>query len=278
MASLAGIVLAGGRSSRMGTPKSSLDWHGSPLLRRVCGLVARGVDGPVVVVRAPGQDLPELPTSVEVLDDPVEGDGPLRGLATGLQALQGRAERAFLCSTDLPLLHPGLPQRLAREPSDVVLPVVGGRDQPLAALYAVHLAAVAEALLEQGVRRPIALTEHATTTRLDHVALLTSQVLRVADPRLQSLCGANTAEQYAALLGLALPQVTVECFGVLARRAGASSLQVRATRLGEAALATGLALDGHVLAAVNGESTVRDPHFPLVTGDTVALLSADAGG
>jgi len=53
---------------------------------------------------------------------------------------------------------------------------------------------------------------------------------------------------------------------------------VRATTLGAAAAAVGLPLDGHVLAALNGESTVRDPRLPLVHRDTVALLSADAGG
>ena len=80
----AGIVLAGGRSSRMGTPKASLEWHGSTLLRRVTGLVQREVDGPVVVVSAPGQELPALPGGVELVEDAREGRGPLQGLAAGL--------------------------------------------------------------------------------------------------------------------------------------------------------------------------------------------------
>ncbi|HEV2753369.1 MAG TPA: NTP transferase domain-containing protein, partial [Solirubrobacteraceae bacterium] len=69
MARIAGIVLAGGRSTRMGAAKAALEWHGSTLLRRVAGLVARGVDGPVVVVRAPGQALPALPATIELADD-----------------------------------------------------------------------------------------------------------------------------------------------------------------------------------------------------------------
>jgi molybdopterin-guanine dinucleotide biosynthesis protein A len=54
------IILAGVKSSRMGSPKASLQWHGSTLPRLVTGLAQRTVDGPVVVVRAPGQELPAV--------------------------------------------------------------------------------------------------------------------------------------------------------------------------------------------------------------------------
>ena len=60
-------MLAGGRSTRMGRPKANLEWHGSTLLHRVTGIVGRAVDGPVVVVRAPDQELPELPPGVRVV-------------------------------------------------------------------------------------------------------------------------------------------------------------------------------------------------------------------
>src|ERR1700735_111684 len=106
MSDAAAIVLAGGRSSRMGSPKAALDWHGSTLLRRVSGIVARSVDGPVIVVRAPGQDLPELDRVVEVVVDAREGRGPLQGLAAGLRAIGDRAALAYVSSTDVPLLHP----------------------------------------------------------------------------------------------------------------------------------------------------------------------------
>ena len=65
----------------MGRPKAALEWHGSTLLHRTTALLARTVGGPVLVVAAPGQDLPELPPGVEVVADPVEGLGPMRGLA-----------------------------------------------------------------------------------------------------------------------------------------------------------------------------------------------------
>jgi molybdopterin-guanine dinucleotide biosynthesis protein A len=44
----AGIVLAGGRPERMGTPKTTLEWHGSTLLARVAGVSARSLDVPLV--------------------------------------------------------------------------------------------------------------------------------------------------------------------------------------------------------------------------------------
>src|SRR3954453_23921421 len=106
MGRVAGVLVAGGRSSRMGTSKAHLEWHGSTLLRRVAGIVARGVDGPVVVVRAPGQELPALPAGVEVVDDAREGRGPLQGLAAGLAAVRAAAPVAFVSSTDVPLLPP----------------------------------------------------------------------------------------------------------------------------------------------------------------------------
>ena len=90
----------------MGTPKAALEWHGSTLLRRVVGVVGRSLDGPVVVVRAPEQELPELPDGVEVVEDAREGRGPLQGLAAGLAAVRERAHAAYASSTDVPLLHP----------------------------------------------------------------------------------------------------------------------------------------------------------------------------
>ena len=136
MGRAAGILLAGGRSSRMGTPKAQLEWHGSTLLRRTAGIVARGVDGPVVVVRAPGQELPGLPDGVEVVEDAREGRGPLQGIAAGLHAVRDRADAAYVSSTDVPLLHPRFVRRVVaavEDGVDVALPDVGGCRHPLSA-------------------------------------------------------------------------------------------------------------------------------------------------
>ena len=44
--------------------------------------------------------------------------GPVQGLAAGLAAIAGRAEIAFVCSTDMPFLHPAFVRRVLRAAAD----------------------------------------------------------------------------------------------------------------------------------------------------------------
>jgi molybdenum cofactor guanylyltransferase len=280
MSDTAGIVLAGGRSSRMGTPKAALEWHGSTLLRRTAGILARVADGPVVVVRAPGQSLPRLPAAIEVVDDPREGLGPVQGLAAGLAAVASQAELAFVCSTDLPFLHPAFARRVLRAVSDgadVGLPVARGYPQPLAAAYRTALAPVAERLVREQRLRPAFLFEEATVARLDEAALRADPILAALDPDLDSVLNVNEPADYEAARARPEPEVTIQRFGALGDGHRGPQL-VRAATVAGAAAAAGLALNGHVVAALNGDQITRDGEVPLAAGDTVFFLAADAGG
>lgn len=276
-----GIVLAGGRSSRMGTPKAHLEWHGVTLLRRTVGIVGRAVEGDVVVVRAPDQALPELPSDVEVVDDDQEGLGPMQGLAVGLRHAADRAALAFLCSTDLPFLHPRYVQGVLAgfdDDTDAVVPLARGHRQPLAAAYRTALAPTVAQLLSDGARKPAMVLDACRTRWLSEAELLADPALAAADPELTSVRNVNTPEDYTAALAEPLPQVTVERFGTLASGGQRGEQPVAAATLGAAATAVGITLDGHVVAALNGERITRDVTTPLVAGDRVAFLSADAGG
>ena len=247
----AGIVLAGGRSSRLGTPKAWLDWHGSTLLRGVCGVVARGAGGPVVVVRAPGQELPELAGGVRVVEDAREGRGPLQGILAGLRAVD--AEVAFVASVDLPLLHPLFVAAVCRAADgvDAAVPQIAGYRQPLAAAYRTVLAPLVEELVDADRMKPAFLFERCETRWLE------------ALPHPESVRNLNAPEDYEAALREPEPLVRVRCFGPLKRPETA----VRAATLGD-----------HVLAALNGDQIARDPLEPLAEGDGVAFMAADAGG
>jgi len=277
----AGVVLAGGRSSRMGSPKAALEWHGSTLLRRTTSIVARAVTGPVVVVRAPGQELPDLPADVEVVQDPHEGRGPLQGIAVGLEALADRADAAFVCSTDLPFLHPAFIRAVlgAVAPDiDVALPVARGYPQPLAAAYRTDLAPLVSALVDADRLRPAFLFEECRVVRLDDAALRADPMVAALDPELDSVVNVNEVDEYEQARARTAPAITVQCYGALAGRLGSGPRAVQAATLAQAAAAISLPLDRHVLAALNGEQITRDSHAPLTPGDTVAFISADAGG
>jgi molybdopterin-guanine dinucleotide biosynthesis protein A len=264
----------------MGTSKAALEWHGSTLLRRTVGIVSRATGGPVLVVRAPGQALPELPPEADVVDDPTEGLGPVQGLAAGLVAAAGQAEIAFACSTDLPFLHPAFVRRVLRaadEGADVGLPVARGYPQPLAAAYRTTLAPVAERLVAERRLRPAFLFEQCTVTRLDEAALRADPMLAALDPDLDSVVNVNEPADYQAARARPAPQITIQRFGALAD--GHRGPQpARAATVAAAADAAGLALDGHIVAALNGDQITRDGQVPLATGDTVFFLAADAGG
>jgi molybdenum cofactor guanylyltransferase len=283
MLDAAAIVLAGGRSSRMGSPKAALGWHGSTLLRRVTGIVARSIAGPVIVVAAPGQRLPAPHPKVEFTTDEREGRGPLQGIAAGLAAIGDRAAVAYVSSTDVPLLHPAFVRRVVEAMSDdqdVVLPEVGGYRQPLSAAYRVGLLTTVQELIAADRMRPAFLFERARVLHLSEADLRRDGALARLDPELASVSNLNEPADYERALRLPAPEIQVEKFGPLATRAGSGPRRqtVRAWSLGGAAQAAGVALDEHVVAALNGDQISRDPELPLVGGDTLAFMAADAGG
>jgi molybdenum cofactor guanylyltransferase len=275
----AGIVLAGGRSSRMGTPKAWLDWRGSTLLAHTCEVVARGTGGPVVVVRAPGQELPELPGDVRVVQDAREGRGPLQGLLAGLEAVED--ELAFAAAVDLPLLHPRFVAAVcaAIGDADAAVPYLDGFNQPLAAAYRTALAPVVAELVEEGRLRPGMLFARARVLRLDEAALLADPALAAVDPRLDSLRNVNTPPEYRDARARSAPPVTVRCYGRLATGVQVGPCTVRAACLRAAAAAVGVALDRTVEAVLDDATGttrgVADPGLPLVAGDAVAFLPAE---
>jgi molybdopterin-guanine dinucleotide biosynthesis protein A len=265
----------------MGSPKAALEWHGSTLLRRVTGIAARSVAGPVVVVSAPGQTLPVLDGAVEVVADATEGRGPLQGLAAGLAAIGDRAAAAYVSSTDVPLLHPTFVRRVVRELGDevdVVLPEIGGYRQPLAAAYRIDLLSIVEALIAADRMRPAFLFERCRVVHLSDQAMLRDPAVARLDPELASVSNLNEPTDYERAHALPGPEIQVKRFGTLAPRSDSRLQTVRAWTLGGAATAVGLTLDEHIVAALNGDQISRDPQLPLVAGDNVAFLAADAGG
>jgi molybdenum cofactor guanylyltransferase len=246
----AAIVLAGGRSTRMGEPKALLDWHGSTLVRRAVGLVGRVVDGPVVVVRAAGQALPALPAATELAEDARDARGPLQGIAAGLAAIGARADIVFVTGVDAPLLHPALVRHVIaslRGQDDVALPLANGFAQPLAAAYrAATVGPLIDALLAEDSLGTRPLMRRCRVRRLDEAALLADPAVAALDPELLSLHNLNDRAEYAAAHARPQPLVTVHGRGTL-----------RAATLARAGVGA---------AVLDGRRT-SDPQEPLAAGD-----------
>ena len=144
-----GLLLAGGRSSRMGTDKALLEFEGEPLAQRV----ARALDeicDEVIVASGDGRHLASL--GLEEVADAAPDAGPLAGLVAGLE--RARHPVVAVAAVDLPHASPVVLALLLRlrQTEDAVVPRTDEGLQPLHAVYAASAAAKLRAALESGER------------------------------------------------------------------------------------------------------------------------------
>nr|WP_164843525.1 molybdenum cofactor guanylyltransferase [Mycobacterium lepraemurium] len=186
---LAGIVLAGGESRRMGRDKATLPGPrgAATLLEYVVGVLTQRCD-PIFVMAAPGQRLPEV--TARIIRDEIRGQGPLPATSRGLRAAaEAGARYAFVCAVDMPLLSPELIDdlvHLATETNaEVVLPW-DGRSHYLASLYRTDLAERIDRLVADGARSMRALID-------------ASDAQQIVLPESQFLANVNTEADLRAL-------------------------------------------------------------------------------
>ncbi|HXK30046.1 MAG TPA: NTP transferase domain-containing protein [Candidatus Binatia bacterium] len=351
------VVLAGGKSSRMGRPKALLPFDGEPLIRHLVRTLAP-LFAEVVVVGGAGAEFVELMSLLRSLSsqpnelnepnelnqpnkpyqpnqpnelnkpnelnqpnepnltlvrDEIAYQGPVGGIYYGLREAKG--EFVFLTSCDAPFLNLALISHLISQISDydVVVPYWQERFQPLHAVYRRSVAPLLGEQLERGELRPIFLYEKVRTRRVSE------DEIRRFDPEGLSFLNMNTPEDYEAALkrwqrlaeeqrGRGGPhpsalapmppggECTVELFSVARLLAKTSKIDLALPR--EATLADVLAalsdrlpvLVGPIIATdrksltsgnacnINGRTFVRDPKAPVQPGDSIFIISADAGG
>jgi molybdopterin-guanine dinucleotide biosynthesis protein A len=105
-----GVIVAGGRSTRMGdTEKAVVDIAGTPLVRRVADRLMEATDRLVVNCRKDQRD--EIADALSGMEpafaiDPEPDLGPVAGIATGLKAVE--TEYAAAVAVDMPFLDPDI--------------------------------------------------------------------------------------------------------------------------------------------------------------------------
>jgi molybdopterin-guanine dinucleotide biosynthesis protein A len=188
MVAASALVLAGGRSARMGRDKALLPLGDATLIEHlVATLTPRFTD--IVVVASPTQVLPPLAASV--VRDAIAYEGPAAGLAAGLRAMQH--EVAFVTSCDGLGVHLPLVEFLLSEVTghDAVLPVWDGRPQPLRAVYRRTALGPLEQQLALGGRRLLDLFD---AIKVRHVG---EEEIRRFDAGGRSFVNLNTPADYA---------------------------------------------------------------------------------
>lgn len=148
---IAGFILAGGESSRMGRDKALLELGGAPLIARAARLV-ESVAGSPTIVGSP-ERLGAL--GWKTIPDDSPGSGPLGGIATALRATE--AEWNLVVACDLPYLTREwlefLVGRALASDADVVLPMNERGAEPLCAVYSKRCDPVIRASLDCGTRK-----------------------------------------------------------------------------------------------------------------------------
>ena len=207
------VILAGGRSRRLGQDKAVADFGGEPLLRRVIRRSVAGIGGDnggggngggsgaveVVVAVSDAGRAAVLPLAPEyrIAVDRFAGGGALGGIYTGLEA--AGSDWALVVACDLPFISPPLLRHLAgrRDGVDAVAPVIGGRAEPTHALYSRRCLPAIRARLEAGQLKAAGFLEDVAVRYLDEAEL------RRYDPELLSFFNINYPGDLARARALA---------------------------------------------------------------------------
>jgi molybdopterin-guanine dinucleotide biosynthesis protein A len=188
------IILAGGRSSRMGQPKAAMTLDGMTVLGRIVGEL-RPYFSSIILVTAPaGQE--SLPLAdltgdnVRVFHDEAPFAGPVAVLAAALH--QCPTEHAFVGACDLPLIKAPVVLHLFAMLAghDAVIPVVNGRWQMLHAVYHRRCAEKLSEMQERDERKLARLAD------LIDVRAVEESELQAVDPQLESFFNLNTVADY----------------------------------------------------------------------------------
>lgn len=193
------VVLAGGRSSRMGADKAAMAWGAETMLGRVVAELSHCFEE-LVVVAGPRQDAAAIALSgaaARVVRDSQPFEGPVAALRLGLARVH--AEVAFVCACDLPLVSARLALALCEMAvgHDAAIPVVQGRLQVLHAAYGKSCLPALDAMIRRGTRKLQELPP------LLDARIVAENELRAHDPELRSFLNVNTPADYTRALRLA---------------------------------------------------------------------------
>ncbi|MFY9139768.1 MAG: molybdenum cofactor guanylyltransferase [Thermacetogeniaceae bacterium] len=186
-----GIILAGGRSSRMGKDKSLMMYEQQTLIERTVNELKKVVDE--IIIASNSTSKYGIPGVIEV-PDIYPGMGPLAGIHAGLKRV--KHQYAFVIGCDMPLFKAELAKFLLElcPGYDVVVPQIDGSGEPLCAVYSKSCIEPIENCLKDGLRS-VTLFHHLVRV----LPVGREQIEKIGSPK-ELFCNLNTPEDYKLLL------------------------------------------------------------------------------
>lgn len=186
---MAAIILAGGKSARMGRDKALMSWGDKSLLEHMVTIVREVSER--IIISADEADKYSIEGTDMVVSDEYPGTGPLGGILTGLNCVESGYHIVVAC--DLPFLRPEMLRLLLELAGghDACVPSVKGRLEPLCGVYHRECRSTFREVISRGKDLSI----HMALKLLDLHEVHEDQ-LRTVDPELKSFINLNTLEEY----------------------------------------------------------------------------------
>ena len=187
---MTGLIIAGGRSRRLGIDKRFLEIGGRPCIQRVIDAY-QGLFKEILIVADATEPFTSL--GVKVVVDLIPGRATLGGLYTGLHF--AAHDRVFAAASDMPWLSPAairvvLDQALS---GDIVIPELDGKLQPMHAVYAKSCLPVLRSLVEASHLKVQDLCGRPEL----RVHRIPQSAFTAVDPELRSFFNINTPDDLA---------------------------------------------------------------------------------
>lgn len=185
-----GVLLAGGKSRRMGEDKRFILLGQRTLFERTCAVLSELFEQVCVVI---AQDSPLLQADVPVVRDLIPGCGSLGGLYTGLR--WAKTQHIFLAACDMPFLNPHVIRYMVhlKDQVDIVVSRWSTRLQPTHAVYGQNCLPVIEEMMNLHNKKIHSMIDHADL----HVRVIAESEIRQIDRDGRSMVNINTPSDLA---------------------------------------------------------------------------------
>ena len=193
---MTGIILAGGRSYRMGTEKAFLEIDGTRIIDRTISLFKSIFDEVIIATNLP---LLYLDFGVTVVTDFYKESGPLSGIYAGL--FFASSNHVFICSCDMPFINVSFIEYMISHTDDydILVPHTMEGYQPLHAIYGKKCLPLARKMLEQSKLKIDYLYKEYKEL---HILSIEEAVLEAFDPSKKMFINVNTQEDMKKILTL----------------------------------------------------------------------------